>query len=81
MKRDSKKDDYRDWIKVYSRIGYIAFFFPVCIFLGYICGNWLDKKLGSKPVLTLVLIVIGFAAALRTLLKEIDRVDDDERKQ
>jgi F0F1-type ATP synthase assembly protein I len=81
MKRDSSKDEYKDWFKTYARIGYISLFFPGCILVGYICGNWLDGKLKSKPAFTLTLIILGFAAALRTLLKEIDWIDDNDKKK
>jgi F0F1-type ATP synthase assembly protein I len=81
MKRDFNKDDYKDWFKTYARIGYISIFFPGCILLGYFVGNWLDGEMKSKPVCTIILIIVGFIAALKTLLKEIDWIDSDDNKK
>ena len=81
MNRDPDKDEFKDWFRTYARIGYISLFFPGCILVGYICGNWLDGKLKSKPVCTIILIILGFVAALRTLLKEIDWIDDNDKKK
>lgn len=33
--------------------------------LGYFAGNWLDGKLGTEPVFTIILIVLGFIASGR----------------
>ena len=35
--------------------------------LGYFIGNWLDKHLGTKPWLTLIMFLLGTVAGLKSL--------------
>jgi len=65
-------------MKFYARIGYIGIMFPVSIFVGYLIGNWLDEKMKTSPVLTLIFIGFGFAAAIRTLLSELKKLEEEE---
>ncbi|MBN2135391.1 MAG: AtpZ/AtpI family protein [Acidobacteria bacterium] len=74
-----KKNDNNEWMKAYAKYGYLGFMFPVALFVGYIIGNFLDGKLDSSPIFALVFMILGFAGALRTLLKEIDRMDREEK--
>ncbi len=39
--------------------------------LGALGGHWLDKKLGTSPVLFLVGITVGTGAAVRAILRVI----------
>ncbi|MDO5734109.1 MAG: AtpZ/AtpI family protein [Eubacteriales bacterium] len=41
----------------------------VPILLGLFLGQWLDKLLSTKGILTLVLLLLGIAAAFRNLLR------------
>ncbi len=68
------------WLKYYARIGHFAFLFPAAVLAGYFVGNWLDAKLNTEPLFILTLIILGFAAAFRALLKELDNLDNDNRK-
>ena len=81
MKKSRDKDALRSWLGSYARIGYISILFPACILFGYIAGNWLDKKINSHPAFTILLISLGFAAAIRTMLKEIEQQEKDEKKK
>src|SRR4051812_555972 len=45
----------------------------VSVLLGLAAGYWLDKKLGTSPWFTLVGIVLGFAAGLRSLIGMVQR--------
>ena len=33
--------------------------------LGYLVGSWLDRKLGTEPILLIVLLLVGLAASGR----------------
>lgn len=35
--------------------------------VGYLAGNWLDERFGTRPWLTLLLFLLGTAAGLKSL--------------
>lgn len=42
----------------------IGWYFAICVVLGVLAGRWLDGRLGSDPLFTLIGTFIGLAAAL-----------------
>lgn len=52
----------------------MAFVFPSALLVGYVLGWWLDKKLGTSPILVIVFIVLGFFAALVELFRELKKL-------
>lgn len=56
----------------------VAFTFPAALLVGYAIGWWLDGKLGTSPVFSLLFMGLGFAAALLELLRELRRLNRDE---
>ena len=52
----------------------IVFLLPVAATLGGLLGWWLDGKLGTRPVLTLALLFLGFLAGLREVVRELKRL-------
>lgn len=53
----------------------IAFTFPIALLVGYGIGWWLDEKLGTGPLFSLVFLGLGFVAALLGLLRELKRLN------
>jgi ATP synthase protein I len=49
----------------------------VAIAIGYFGGQWLDRKFGTAPWLT----IIGFAAGIGAAIKALVRVARDYRKR
>lgn len=55
--------------------------------LGYLAGRWLDRRFGTEPVFTLVLLLLGIAAAFTSLFRIVresqadqgEHGDEDER--
>ena len=50
---------------------------------GYLFGDWLDNRYGTKPVLMLVMIALGTAAGFLSLYRTTQRItrhldEDDE---
>jgi F0F1-type ATP synthase assembly protein I len=43
----------------------IPFMLAVSPLIGYFGGHWLDERLGTGPVLTVILLLLGFAAGIR----------------
>ncbi|MFQ5662319.1 MAG: AtpZ/AtpI family protein [Terriglobia bacterium] len=54
----------------------MGFTFVAAVALGLFVGLWLDGKLGTKPLFTLLLSGLGFAAGFRELLRELKGLDD-----
>jgi cyanate permease len=51
--------------------------------LGFLAGSWLDRKLGTDPILLTVLLLVGLAASGRETYKIIqlagrEDIDSDE---
>ena len=57
--------------------------FPIAILLGYFCGQFLDRALGTEPWLKVIFTALGVAAgflnALRTAIR-IGREEDEASK-
>lgn len=43
----------------------IPFLLAVAPLIGWFMGRWLDGRLGTNPVLTVVLLLLGFVAGVR----------------
>jgi len=48
------------------------------VLIGGAVGYWLDARFGSKPALTLLLGLLGFAGSVREVLRRIPRGDAGE---
>ena len=53
----------------------VAFTFPAALLIGYGIGWWLDNKLGTRPLFSLIFLGAGFAAALLELFRELKKLD------
>lgn len=43
------------------------------VLIGLFAGRWLDGKLGTSPWLMIVLLCLGFAAGLRSIVRTMDK--------
>ncbi len=71
MDRDARKM----WKKL-GGVGSLGFSMPLSIALGVLLGTWLDGLFSTNPVLTLVFLLLGIAAAFLTLYREVTRDQD-----
>jgi len=46
-------------------------------FIGYIAGHWLDGRLNTEPVFTIILLILGFIAAGRETYRLIRKAGRD----
>lgn len=53
----------------------------VPVVLAAAIGIFADLKLGTKPWLTLVMVVIGFVVAIWLVKKQLEAVEREERKK
>ncbi len=57
----------------------IAIDFVVAVVVGFGLGLWLDRLLGTKPWLMLVLFFLGIAAAFRNAVRTANRLDAEAK--
>ncbi|HEX3776871.1 MAG TPA: AtpZ/AtpI family protein [Polyangiaceae bacterium] len=73
----------QDW-KGVGRYGTVGLEFALSILVGLFAGQWLDKKLGTHGILTLVGLAYGLAAGGRAVyraLKSANREADEQERQ
>lgn len=74
--RNSKKENFTSLIH-YSSVGLEM---GLCVVIGITLGYFLDKYFQTSPYLTLLFMLFGIAAAVKTILRLIKQVaKDDER--
>lgn len=71
---EPKERERSPWRQLGFVLG-MAFTFPVAVLVGYGIGWWLDGKLGTSPVFSLVFLGLGFVAALLELMRMLKRLD------
>ncbi len=62
-----------DILKKFAKYSSMPFEFFVMIGGGAWLGSWLDKKFDTKPWLTFILAIVGFASALYHVLSSIKK--------
>ncbi len=50
----------------------------VAVVIGYGAGWWLDSKFDTKPILSIVMLLVGVAAAFRSLIRVAMEVKKQE---
>lgn len=61
--------DFRTW----ARAGNVGFELAVATIIGLAGGYWLDGKLGTKPWLAIVGLLLGVAAGFKNLIQTARR--------
>ncbi|HEX4600573.1 MAG TPA: AtpZ/AtpI family protein [Gemmatimonadales bacterium] len=51
----------------------------VTILLGVVLGQWVDRKVGTDGVFTILGALLGFGGTLYSLIRELSQVDKDGR--
>lgn len=62
-----------------SDVGTLGIELVLSVFLAAGLGYWLDGRLGTSPVLTVIGAVTGFAAGLRRAYKVIVKMDSRDK--
>jgi len=85
LKRRGKKPSIYGEIGKYASLGIEM---ALSVVIGLAIGSFLDKRLHSSPWLTLLFLIFGFVAGLRSLLraasraaKEADKENESGRKK
>jgi ATP synthase protein I len=65
------------YIRVAGSLGTIPVMLGVGPLLGFFAGRWLDRRLGTSPWLQFILLALGFAAAVRYIVRLVRQVSKD----
>lgn len=75
--KDKDKDKRRMYLQV-ADITTMGFAMVISIILGLVVGMYLDNRLGTEPIFTLLLIFCGILAGFRIMYKTYIRFFKDE---
>lgn len=65
----SNDDDKQKWARQIGLFLTIPFLLAASPIIGWLIGNWLDKKLDTKPYLMYLFLILGFIAGFRELYR------------
>ena len=76
-----RKKRKKGWGKLEIRqlglLGTIPILLAVGPVVGYLIGDWLDKKLGTEPYLLVIFLIFGFIASGREIYGVIKRAEEE----
>ena len=75
--RRSDQSDLWEHVALFSGLGFVLF---GCIGGGFLIGWFLDKWLGTVPIVTLIGAGLGLAAGVFELLQILKRVEKRDRE-
>ena len=58
----------------YTRLAGVGTQLVVSTLLGFALGRWLDGKLGTRPVLTIIFVLLGLAAGYLNAYRTVKKV-------
>lgn len=79
MKKNNNDERYR-WARQSGLLATIPFLMAVPPILGLLIGRFIDGKIGTNPVFTIVFMIFGFAAGVREVASVLKKSDTDEKK-
>ena len=77
-----EKDPY-NWARQMGLLSTIPFLMAVPPIAGLLIGRYLDKRFDVYPVLTIILMLLGFAAGVREValvLKKANAANDGDKR-
>jgi ATP synthase protein I len=70
-------DNKKDVIKPLLRYGSLGIEMGLCVVIGIIIGQYLDKVFDTKPYLTIIFLLFGIAAAFKSIIVLIKKAEKD----
>ncbi len=70
-----KKANKRSELRQVGLLGTIPMLLATGPLIGYFIGRWLDDKFGTEPYLLIVLLLLGFGASLKEIIKIIKQAN------
>ena len=72
------KEDTKKLMRLLAVASSVGLSIVIATFIGLALGLWLDSKFGTKPVLTIVFLVLGIIAGFRNYYLVMRRKMDDQ---
>lgn len=72
---ENKSKEYRNYLE-YSSIGFTLVF---STFLGLVGGIFLDKKLNTIPLFTIVFLILGIVIGFVNIFRVVNRLDKNKK--
>lgn len=72
------REDRRKWIRNAGLASTAGIVLVVATFIGFFFGQWLDKRLGTEPWLTLLLTLMGIVAGFIEVFRIVRQISEDE---
>ena len=72
-----KENEAKSWAKAGAYTG-LAFILPVAMLVCYYLGDWADRKLGTRFLYVLGMM-LGFAAGLWETMRQADKIENGIR--
>lgn len=79
-----KRDERRSYLRQSGLLGTIPFLLAVPPIAGLLIGRFLDNKFNTDPILTIVLLILGFVAGAKetvSVVRKANATDDDSEKR
>jgi len=80
MLSKDKKTEFYKMAKIWGLVSFIPVILAAGPLAGYFLGDYLEKRIGFSPYLSLICLAIGFVTSVREIikiLKLIYRTNDD----
>jgi len=77
---DRKKAEFYKLAKVWGLISFIPVILAAGPLAGYFLGDYLEKKIGFAPYLSLLCMALGFVTSVREIIKILKFIDKTDKK-
>ena len=74
------KDNRKDVADLLLKYGSLGIEMGLCVAIGIIVGQFLDKHFHTTPYLTVVFLLFGIAAAFKTIFSLIKKVEKENER-
>lgn len=80
-KRPRRPGADRAWFRGFNLALSFGVTLAVSLWITWHAGQWLDNRLGTGFVITMVFIIIGIISSFRVFLKELEHFDEVTEKR
>ena len=77
---DRKKADFYKWTKIWGLLSFIPVVLAAGPLAGYFLGDYLEKKIGHAPYLSLICMGFGFFTSIREIIKILKLVQNTDAR-
>jgi len=80
MKTEDKKAEFYKLTKVWGLISFIPVILAAGPLAGYFLGDYLEKKIGFAPYLSLLCMALGLVASAKEIIKILKLIHNTDTK-